>query len=140
MLIDELKKANVEALKQQDKVARAIYNVILSKCQIVLVEKRANNQDFLDADVLQILSKLTKELEEEKENYAKVNNVEEVNNINYQIDIVKSYLPTMLSDDEIIKEINKLEDKSIGNVMRYFKTNFAGKVDMAKVQQIFKTL
>lgn len=140
MLIDELKKANVDALKQQDKVARAIYNVILSKCQIVLVEKRANNQDFLDADVLQILSKLTKELEEEKENYAKVNNVEEVNNINYQIDIVKSYLPTMLSDDEIIKEINKLEDKSIGNVMRYFKTNFAGKVDMAKVQQIFKTL
>ena len=140
MLIDELKKANVEALKQPDKLARAIYNVILSKCQIVLVEKRANNQDFLDADVLQILSKLTKELEEEKENYAKVNNVEEVNNINYQIDIVKSYLPTMLSDDEIIKEINKLEDKSIGNIMRYFKTNFAGKVDMAKVQQIFKTL
>ena len=140
MLLDEIKKAGIDALKARDKVARAIYEVVLNKCQIVLVEKRAKNEELNDTDVVQVLQKVVKELTEEKENYAKVGNTEEMTNIERQIEIVKSYLPPMLSEEEIKKEIEALEDKSIGNVMKHFKTNFASKVDMGLVQSVLKSI
>jgi uncharacterized protein YqeY len=45
----------------------------------------------------------------------------------------------MLSEEEIYKIISALEDKSIPSVMRYFKTNYAGKCDMSSVSKIAKT-
>ena len=34
--------------------------------------------------------------------------------------------------------IEKIEDKSIGNVMKIFKTQYAGKCDMRDVQAVLK--
>ena len=42
----------------------------------------------------------------------------------------------MLSRDEIKAEINKLADKSIPVVMKHFKANFNGQVDMRLVQEV----
>jgi len=136
MLLDEIKKASMQALKERDRVARAIYDVVINKCQLALVEKRAKGEELVDADVLQILQKASKELAEEKENYLKVGNADEVANIERQQEIVASYLPQMMSEQEILAEIAKLDDKSIGSVMRHFKQNFAGKCDMALVQRL----
>ena len=46
----------------------------------------------------------------------------------------------MLSEDEIKKIIEGLEDKSVPAVMKYFKTEYAGKVDMRLVGAVLKTL
>ena len=46
----------------------------------------------------------------------------------------------MVDGDEIREEINKLEDKSIPSVMKHFKTNFAGKVDMSLVNRIARDI
>ncbi len=136
MLLDEIKKASMQALKERDKVARAIYDVVINKCQLALVEKRAKGEELVDTDILQIMQKAAKELAEEKENYLKVGNADEVANIERQQAIVASYLPQMMSEDEIAAEIEKLDDKSIGSVMRHFKQNFAGKCDMSLVQRL----
>ena len=136
MLLEEIKKASMQALKDHDKVARAIFDVVINKCQLALVEKRAKGEELTDTDVLQIMQKAGKELAEEKENYLKVGNADEVANIEKQQAIVASYLPQMMSEAEISAEIAKLDDKSIGSVMRHFKQNFAGKCDMAVVQRL----
>lgn len=140
MILDEAKKASMDSLKKGDKVARAIYEIIVAKCQLLLVEKRAKGEEFTDADAIKVLQKIAKELAEEKENYAKVNNLDEVANIERQQAIIATYLPTMMSEDEIIAELNSLDDKSIGAVMRHFKQNFDGKCDMATVQKLAKSL
>ena len=44
----------------------------------------------------------------------------------------------MMSEEEILAEINTLTDKSIGNVMKHFKVNFAGKCDMRMVSEAIK--
>ena len=44
----------------------------------------------------------------------------------------------MLSEDEIYKIIESLDDKTIPNVMKHFKANYAGKVDMGKVGVVLK--
>ena len=44
----------------------------------------------------------------------------------------------MLSEEEIYNIISSQTDKSIGNIMKYFKQNYAGKVEMSKVGEILK--
>ena len=42
--------------------------------------------------------------------------------------------------EEIKNEINKLEDKTIGSVMKHFKINLSGRVDMSLVQSVLKNM
>ena len=140
MLLDELKKANMEAMKAKDKDARSVLSVVLTKCQLLIVEANANGKEFGDPQVLEVIQKVLKELSDEKEGYQKVNNAERVTSIIHQEEVIKAYLPKQLTREEIIEEINKLEDKSMPNVMKHFKANFAGKVDMSLVSQIARGL
>lgn len=140
MLLDELKKANMEAMKNKDKDARSVLSVVLTKCQLLIVEANANGKEFGDPQTLEVIQKVLKELSDEKEGYMKVNNAERVASINHQEEVIKAYLPKQMSREEIIEEINKLEDKSMPSVMKHFKANFAGKVDMSLVSQIARGL
>lgn len=140
MLYDQIKKANVEAMKNKDAVARSIYSVVLNKLMLEVIKKREKGQEIDDADVSNILQKTIKELSEEKENYAKVGNNEEVEKITTQIAIIEKFLPKMLSKQEIADIINSLDDKSIPAVMKHFKANYNGKCDMRLVQEVLRSL
>lgn len=140
MLYDEIKKANIQAMKDKDVVARSFYSVLLNKIMLENIKKREKGGEVNDADISNILQKTIKELEEEKENYNKVGNAEEVANIGTQIEIAKKYLPKMLSNDEIKEIILSLPDKTIPFVMKYFKQNYNGKCDMRNVQEVLKSL
>lgn len=136
MLIDELKKANVQALKDHDSVKRAALSVLINKYMLVNIENRKDGKETSDADVVSLIQKVCKELEEEKEMYVKAGREDSIKNTQIQIDVLSFYLPKMLSEDEIKNIISGLEDKSMKNVMSYFKSNYAGKVDMSLVSKI----
>lgn len=139
MLIDEIKKANVEAMKARDNTAKGIYSIIMNKYMLLSIEKKQKGEEATDVDLITIISKTLKELTEEKESYLKVNNIEKVNAIAHQEELISKYLPKMLTEEEIRKEISTLDDKSLPNVMKHFKTNFQGKVDMGLVSKIAKS-
>ena len=84
MIIDELKKANIEALKAHDNESRASLSVAINRYMQVSIENKANNKETTDADTIRILTKLSKELDEEKEGYEKAGISEEVKNIELQ--------------------------------------------------------
>ena len=136
MILDEIKKANVQAMKEHDSVARAIYGVVMNKAMLASIELKKDGKEFSDQDMIKILQKTIKELDEERENYIKVGNQTEADNIRHQSELISIYLPQMMSEDEIRGEIEKLSDRSIPSVMRHFKENFAGKVDMSIVSKI----
>ena len=140
MLINDLQKANIEAMKAKDQDARSILSVVLTKYKLQEVEARAAGKTIGDAELLSIIQKVLKELSDEKEGYDKVANQERVDSITRQENVIKGYLPQQLSEEEIRAEIAKLDDKSLPNIMKHFKTNFAGKVDMSKVSQIARSL
>lgn len=136
MIIDELQKANIAALKSGDKVVRAILSVVISKYKGLAIELKAQGKEASDADMVKIITKSIKELEEEKEGYAKVGRLEEVESINAQKAFIEKYLPQLMGEDEIRKIIAGLEDKSMPSVMKYFKANYEGKVDFSLVSKI----
>lgn len=139
MLINDIKKANMMALKNHDQDARASLSVLINRYQQLDVENRAKGKETTDAEVISLIQKCVKELEEEKEMYAVNNRPENVLALTKQIETIKVYLPKMMSEDEIKAIIDGLDDKSIKNVMSTFKTNYAGKVDMSIVSKIAKS-
>lgn len=136
MIIDEIKKDNIQAMKAHDTVARAIYGVVMNKVLLNSIELKKDGKAQTDNDVIQILQKTIKELAEEKENYIKVGNKTEADNIEKQKTILTKYLPKMLSEDEIRAIIATLPDKTLPAVMKHFKAEYAGKVDMGLVNKI----
>ena len=136
MLIDELNKANIEALKARDQVARAIYSVILSKYKAAAIELRAAGKEATDQDLVKIITKTIKELDEEKESYEKAGRVEQAQSILTQKALIEKYLPKLMSEEEIKKVISPLQDKSMPSVMKHFKANYDGQVDMSLVSKI----
>lgn len=140
MIIDELKKANIEALKAHDASSRAVLSVVISRYKSLEIEAKASGKEVGDNDVIKLITKVLKELDEEKEGYERVHNEEEVNSIKNQIAVISKYLPKMLSEDEIRAEIAKLDDKSIPSIMKHFKANFEGKADMGLVNRIARSL
>lgn len=123
MLIDELKKANIEAMKNRDSDARAALSVVLTKYKLQEVEACSQGKEIGDSELLSIIQKVIKELSDEKEGYVKVNNTERIASISKQEETLKAYLPRQLSEEEIRAEINKLEDKSMPSIMKHFKAH-----------------
>lgn len=140
MLIDEIKKAKMTAMKEKDNAARAIYDIVVNKYLLLSISKREEGKEVTDTDMVQIIVKTLKELADEKDGYVKTGRTESVEAISHQEDVLKKYLPTMLSEAEIRAEIQKLPDQSLPTIMKHFKVNFQGKVDMALVSKIAKSI
>lgn len=140
MIYQQLKEANITALKNHDTNARAVLSVLLNKIKLAEIEKRTRNEELTDADVVAVLQKTMKELDEERDGFVRANRPEKVKDIDAQIALVNAYLPKMMSAEEIRAEILTLEDRSVPSVMKHFKANFAGKCDMREVQNVLKSL
>ena len=139
MILDEIKKANIQALKDKNAIARTIYGVVSNKAMLETIKKREKGEELTDVDMVSIIQKTIKELTEEAEGYEKVGNTKQRDNILKQREIIEAYLPKMMSEDEIRRVISSLDDKSIPSVMKHFKANYAGKCDMKTVSEIART-
>ncbi|MFA5422034.1 MAG: GatB/YqeY domain-containing protein [Bacilli bacterium] len=140
MLIEQIEQANIQALKTRDHQARAILTIIITRYRQLLIEARTQHNEVGDADLVRVITKVVKELSEERDGYVKVNNLEMVKAIEHQEQVAILYLPRMLSEQEIRDEINRQSDKSIPAIMKHFKTNFDGKVDMGLVNRLARTI
>jgi uncharacterized protein YqeY len=133
MLIDEIKKANMEALKNHDAAARSALSIAISRYAELSAKGGAKPTD---ADLVGILKKLDKELDEEKEGYLKAGRPDSAKEIDAQKAAIAKYIPAQLSEAKIREIIASLPDKSLPAVMKHFKTNYAGQVDMGLVARI----
>jgi len=140
MLIDTIKKENLLALKNHDDNKRAVLSVVINKYMVLGYEAKAKNVELTDADLINVMKKTLKELEEEKNSYVSCGREEKANDIQYQIDIINAYLPKMMSEEEIKAILLSLEDRSVPVVMKYFKQNYNGKCDMGLVNKVLKSL
>ena len=139
MTLEQFKQEKIKAMKLKDKDAVSALNVIITKIMSLTIEMRAINKEVTEGDIDMLLQKAEKELSEEREGFSKAGREENVISLTNQIEVIKKYLPKLLSKDEIAQIINSLEDKSIPSVMRYFKQNYQGKVDMRLVNEIAKS-
>ncbi len=139
MIIDQIKAAKVDAMKQRNDAAKGILSLLADRYLLQAIEAKANGKEIGDVEMTAILMKVGKELEDERATYLNNGAKDRVQNIDAQIAVLKQFLPKLLSEADIRVEISKLADQSLPSIMKHFKTNFAGKVDMGLVNQIAKT-
>lgn len=127
----------INAMKNKDKLKKDVLSLLYSKLKNKSIELK--QLPLEDTESIKIVQKFIKELDDEIVLNIEVNRNETADNLKLQKEFILKYLPKMLSESEIKVEIETLVDKSLPAVMKHFKMNFNGKVDMSLVNKIAKT-
>ena len=136
MIYEDVQKQNIETLKSRDKVAHEIMNFLYGKLKKSSIDGGFQGKELPDDLAVNIIRKTLKDLEEERKSIVEAKR--DTKDIDFQMDLISKYLPNMLSKDEIKDIISKLDDKTVPSVMKHFKANYNGRVDMKEVSQILK--
>lgn len=134
MLVDIIYQDFIKSRKEKNEFNKNILSLVYSNIKNKMIELRA--ETLSDSDCYSIIRKITKQLDEEIECNIKVNREDKVKELTYQKNLIEAYLPKQLSEDKIKEIINSLEDKTIPSIMKYFKTNYQGQVDMSLVSKL----
>ena len=134
MIYNKIKTDMMQALKEKRLSDKETLGFLFSQLKNKAIELRVNELE--DKDSFQVIQKFVKSLKEEKESYEKAGRLNALESFDNQINLVESYLPKQLNEDEIKNIISKLDNKDIPNIMKYFKTNYNGEVDMKLVNQL----
>ena len=134
MLQTQIKNDMIKAWKAGELQVKSVLSLLLGKIKNKCIDNKV--EELPDADVLALIQKFLKELEDERDSFVKVRRAEKIDELTFQINVVQDYLPKQLSEDEIRIEISKLDDKSMKAIMTYFKNNYSGQVDMSLVSKI----
>ena len=139
MLFQEIYNSLIQARKNHQELEKSILALLYSNLKNKAIELRV--EELADADTISVIKKLNKQLDEESQSLAPIRATSEkaeakINELVEQKKLIENYLPKQLSEDEIRTIFNSLEDKSIPSVMKYFKTNYTGLVDMSLVSKI----
>jgi uncharacterized protein YqeY len=138
MLIDEIKKANITAMKAHDADSRAALSIVISK--YTELKTNGSGKEVTDADVLAIIKKVDKELDEERASFVAAGRNDTVASLDKQKAALTPFIPKQMSEEEIRKIYATLTDKALPSVMKFFKEKYAGQVDMSLVSKIARGL
>jgi len=142
-LKEKLKEDLKVSIKSSDISKKELVKVILS--EISLEEKRgAAGFSLNDEGVTAVIKKMKKNAETIKEECKKVG--KEIDpSVLKEIEILDSYLPKQLSEDQIkmlvadiMEELGTNSIKDMGKIMSKFNSQFAGQADGKIVSQIVK--
>ena len=141
-MFDQIKSDLVKSMKEQDKFKLSVLRMLKSSLQSAEIDKKSN---LTDDEVLAVIKKQVKVRESSLEEYKSYNRADLVDELNKEIDILKSYLPEELNDDELNKIIDeqfvsiKPESiKDMGKVIKSISTIVGTRADMSKVSKIVK--
>ena len=139
MLRDNLKKESIEALKSHNQklvdVLRFLISLIDKKEMQLPVGKMTEN------DEIGVLRKELKNKEESREMFLKANRIDLVEQLDYEIEIVKGYLPAEVTKEQIEKTVVDVigeKGNNFGLVMKEVMTRLGGSVDGAVISAIVK--
>ena len=137
------------ALKSKDKNKISTYRLILSGIKDLDISNRSgpNKKETNDEDIKKLLKKMIKQRNESVEIYKK-NKREDLLKIEQgEIDLLSTYLPAQLSEEEtkkicseIISKVGAQSIKDMGKVMGELKINYSDSIDFSKAGSMLKEL
>jgi len=136
-LKQSLTDAMKAAMKGGDKPRLGVVRLVLAAIKQIEVDERVE----LDDDrVLAVLDKMVKQRRESISQYTDAGRTDLAEQEEYEISVLKDFLPEALSDNEIDQMISKaVEDtgaasiKDMGKVMGILKPQMQGRADMGAV-------
>jgi uncharacterized protein len=130
------------AMKEKDSIRKNV--IIMTRAGILQIEKD-KKIEIDDEGVIEVIAKGVKQRKDSIPEFEKGNRLDLVENIQKEIDILMSYLPQQLSEDEVsriisdtIIEVGAQSAKDMGRVMSALMPKVKGRADGKLVNVIVK--
>ena len=137
------------ALKSKDKSKISTYRLILSSIKDLDISNRSgpNKKETDDEDIKKLLKKMVKQRSESIDIYKKNNRQDLLDIEQSEYDILTSFLPKQLSEEdtkkiceEIISKLGATSIKDMGKVMGALKKDHSDEIDFSKAGALLKQL
>ena len=137
------------ALKSKDKIKISTYRLILSSIKDLDISNRSgpNKKETDDEDIKKLLKKMMKQRAESIDIYKKNNRSDLLEIEQNEFNILSSFLPKQLNDEdtkkiceEIISKLGANSIKDMGKVMGELKKKHADEIDFSKAGVLLKQL
>ena len=137
------------ALKSKDKNKISTYRIILSSIKDLDIVNRSgpNKKETDDEDIKKLLKKMVKQRAESIDIYKKNNRNDLLEVEQNEYNILTSFLPKQLSEEEtkkicgdVISKIGASSLKDMGKVMGELKKTHADEIDFSKAGSLIKEL
>jgi uncharacterized protein YqeY len=124
-----------EALKQKDTVRLSLYRMLLASIKNKEVEKE-RIRPLTEDEFIAVVKTSVKQHVESIESFKKGNRQDLVEKEEKELAILKEFMPSQLSEEEIAKEIEEaivslqvLGQKEMGKVIKFILEKFPGRID-----------
>ena len=148
-LKDKINDNYKNSLKSKDKIEISTYRLIISAIKDLDIANRsgANKKETGDEDIKKLLKKMIKQRVESIDIYKKNKRQDLLEIEQKEFNILSSFLPKQMSDDEtkkicseIVKSTGANSIKDMGKVMGELKKNYSDSLDFAKAGTFIKEL
>ena len=136
-LLDDLKNAQKDAMRAKDKIRLGTIRMALAAVKQREVDERI---ELNDSDVIALLTKMVKQRKDAASQFEQANRQDLVDVELAEIDILQTFLPQPLSEEEISSLIDQamVETQAsgmqdMGKVMAWLKPKVQGRADMGKL-------
>ncbi len=141
-MYNKIKEDIVNALKEKDTLKLQTLRGIKGEVDLEHINKKVEINDDL---VITVLSRGIKTRRESITEFEKGNRGDLIEKTQNEIDLLQTYLPAQLTDEEINKvlddafnKVNPTSAKEMGLIMREVTPLLKGKADMGKVSSMIK--
>lgn len=146
-LKDKIETNYKNSLKSKDKAAISTYRLILSSIKDIDIVNRSgpNKKETDDEDIKKLLKKMIKQRVESIDIYKKNNRQDLLGVEQKEYEILSSFLPKKLSEEEtknicneLAKKLNATSIKDMGKVMGVLKKEYSDNLDFSKAGSYLK--
>lgn len=141
MTLENLHAEMVKALKSGDKFRKGVISVVISQIKTAAIN--AGIRDNITEDFVNKELQKAKKIAEDMINTCPDSRPELLKDYIAQAEIVKEFTPSLIEDENEIKNIIlksgiEINQKNQGNIMKFVKSSYGNKINMKIVNKVFK--
>lgn len=132
-LIDRINDDMKQAMKDKDKFKLSVIRMVRSAIKYVEIEQRST---LSDEQVIDVLTREVKQRRDSLEEFQKANRQDLSENVEKEIEILQTYLPEQLSEEElkniieqVVQEVGASNKSDMGKVMGAVMPKVKGRAD-----------
>lgn len=131
-----------EAMKNKDKEKLNVVRMLKSAIQMAQIELK---HELSDDEIINVISKQIKMRKDSIQEFTKAGRDDLKDQYQHEIDILNTYMPEQLSNEEVTKIIDEVFDrikptdkKQMGLIIKEVSPKVKGRYDMGEVSKIIK--
>lgn len=142
MLAERINNDLKECMKNKDSFKLSVIRMIKGAMQL---EKKDPRAELTDDEMIKVISKQIKMRNDAINEFKKADRQDLISQNEKEIEILNSYLPPKLSDeevnkilDEVFSLVNPTSSKDMGKIMKEVSSKVAGRADMSVVSTLIR--